>query len=98
MALPSAFFVVTCGWVFSNHLRKPIDVFGRQQHRQHARAGHALFNQLRWLVGSDWGGFAVTTGVDLAHMLGHADLHGHDFQLLAGFFADGVLVAAASNG
>ena len=40
-----------------------IDVFGGQQHRQHAGAGHALFDQLRWFVSGDRRGFTATAGV-----------------------------------
>ncbi|CAG8867994.1 hypothetical protein PS627_04418 [Pseudomonas fluorescens] len=73
--------------------RQTIDILGGQQHGQHARAGHAFLDQLCWLVRCDRGGFAATATVDLAHMFDHTDLHRHDVQLLAGFFADDMLAA-----
>ena len=57
----------------------------------------ALAYQLRWLISGDRRGFTATAGVDLADVFDHADLHRHDFQLLACFFADGMLAAAAST-
>jgi len=78
--------------------RQPIDVFGGQQHGQHAGAGHGLFDQLSRLVGGNRSRFAGFAGVDLADVFDHADLHRHDVQLFAGFFADGVLAAATGAG
>ncbi|MNE30306.1 hypothetical protein D3C80_1238120 [compost metagenome] len=78
--------------------RQTVDVFGRQQHRQHTGAGHALFDQLRRLVCGNRCGFAIAATVDLAHMFDHADLHRHDLQLLADFLANGVLAATAGAG
>lgn len=59
---------------------------------------HALFDQLGWLVGSDWCSFATTATVNFAHVFDHANLHRHDLQLLAGFFADDMLAATADTG
>jgi hypothetical protein len=75
-----------------------IDVIGRQQYRQHAGAGHALFDQMRRLVCGNRCGFAIAATLDLAHMFDHADLHRHDLQLLADFLANGVLAATAGTG
>ncbi|MNM86418.1 hypothetical protein D3C81_985690 [compost metagenome] len=88
---------VATEYFFEAMQRQTVDVFGGQQHRQHTGTSHALFNQLRWLVSGDRSGFTATAAVDLADVFDHADLHRHDFQLLAGFFADGVLAAAAST-
>ncbi len=45
--------------------RQTIDVFGDQQHRQDARTGHALFDQLSRFVGGDRCGFTAAAAVDL---------------------------------
>ena len=74
---------------------KPSTYLVRQQHRQDARAGHTLFNQLGWLVRRYRRRLAVAATVDFANMLDHADLHRHDFKLLADFLANGVFAAAA---
>lgn len=78
--------------------RQPIDILGGQQHGQYAWAGHVLFDQLGRLVSGDGDGFATTATVNLANMFDHADLHRHDVQLLAGFFANDMLAAATSAG
>ena len=78
--------------------RQAVDILGGQQHGQHARAGHALFNQLRRFVGSDRGRLTTAAAVDFADMFDHPDLHRHDIQLLAGFFADDMLAATAGTG
>ena len=57
----------------------------------------ALFDQLSWLVGSDRHAFTTPAAIDLAHMFEHVDLHRHDVELLAGFFADDLLAATASR-
>ncbi|VVN98648.1 hypothetical protein PS723_06125 [Pseudomonas fluorescens] len=75
-----------------------VDVFGRQQHRQDTWASHAFFNQLSGLVRCNWCGFAIAATVDLAHMFDHADLHRHDFELLADFLANAVFTATAGAG
>ena len=54
-----------------------------------------FFDQLCWLLNGDRRAFTTTAGVDLAEVFDHADLYRNDF--LDGFFADGVLAAAAST-
>lgn len=75
--------------------RQTVDLFGGQQHRQHAGAGHTLFEQLSRFVSGDRCRFTATAGVDFADVFDHADLHRHDVQLFAGFFADDVFTTAA---
>lgn len=75
--------------------RQAVHIFGGQQHRQNARAGHAFFNQLSWLVRSDRSGFAVTATIDFADVFDDTDLHRDDFKLLAGLLTEGVFAAAA---
>ena len=75
--------------------RQAVHIFGGQQHRQNARAGHAFFNQLSWLVRSDRSGFAVAATIDFADVFDDTDLHRDDFKLLADLLADGMLAAAA---
>jgi hypothetical protein len=88
---------VATEYFFEAMQRQTVDLFGGQQRRQHAGTGHAPFNLLRWLISGDRRGFTATAGVDLADVFDHADLHRYDFQLLACFFADGMLAAAAST-
>ncbi|MNY22219.1 hypothetical protein D3C86_1558150 [compost metagenome] len=78
--------------------RQAIDILGGQQHRQHTRAGHALFDELSGFVGGDWSRFTTAATVNFADMFDHPDLHWHDVQLLAGFFTDGVFAATAGTG
>jgi len=59
---------VTTEYLFEAMQWQAIDVFGGQQHRQHTGAGHALFDQLRWLVSGDRRGFTTTARVDLAEV------------------------------
>lgn len=86
---------VSAKYFFEPIQRQAVDVFGGQQHGQHAGAGHALFDQLSRFVSSDRCRFTATARVDLADVFDHADLHRHDFQLFAGFFADDVFTTAA---
>lgn len=89
---------VATQYLFKSVKRQAVHIFGGQQHRQNARAGHAFFNQLSWLVRSDRSGLAVAAAVDFADVSNDADLHRHDFKLLADFLANGVFVAAADAG
>ncbi len=73
-------------------------VFGGQQHGQYAWTGHALFDQLSRLVSGDRCRFTTPATVDFADVFDYTDLHRHDIQLLAGFFADDMLAATASTG
>ncbi len=66
--------------------------------KQYTRARHAFFDQLHGFVSGNRGRFAVAAGVDFADVFDHADLHRHDFQLFADFFADGVFAATANTG
>ncbi len=75
-----------------------VDIFGGQQHGQYARTGHALFDQLSRLVSRDRCCFATAATVDFADMFNHTDLHRHDIQLLAGFFADDMQAATTGTG
>ena len=59
---------------------------------------HALFDQQGWLVGCDRRAFTATVAADLAHMFEHTDLHRHDIDLLAGFFANQMLAATTGAG
>lgn len=77
--------------------RQAIDILGGQQHGQYAWTGHALFDQLRWLISGDWRRFTASATVNLAHMSDHADLHRHDIELLAGFLANDMLAATAGT-
>lgn len=75
-----------------------IDVLGGQQHGQHAGAGHALLNQLSGFISGDRRDFAATAVVDLAHVFEHTNLHRHDVELLADFFANDMLAATTGAG
>jgi len=75
-----------------------VHIFGGQQHRQNARAGHAFFNLLSRLVRLERRGLAVAATVDFTSMFDHPDLHRHDFKLLADFLANGIFSAAADAG
>lgn len=98
--------LIDYGWVFGSCCRDKIetvqrqatDILGGQQHCQHAWAGHALFDQLSRFVGGDRCRFAVTATINLADMFDDTDLHRHDIQLFADFFADHMLAATAGTG
>ena len=47
---------------------------------------------------SDRSGFTALAGIDLTDVFDHPDLHRDDFQLFAGFFADGLFAATAITG
>ncbi|MOA06902.1 hypothetical protein D3C78_1265690 [compost metagenome] len=95
--LPRQVDAMAAEHLFETMQRQAVDVLGGQQHRQHAGAGHALLEQLGRLVGGDRCAFATLAGVDLADV---ADLHRHNFELLADLFAfaAGMLMAAACAG
>ena len=78
--------------------RNTVDILGAQRHRQHAGAGQALLYHLSGFISSDRGGFAALAGVCLADVFDHPHLHRDDFQLLAGFFTNHLLAAAAFAG
>ena len=92
------FYAVSAQHRFEAMQRQAVDILGGQQHRQHAGAGHALFNQLRGFVGGDRSGFATTATVNFTDVFDDPDLHRHDVQLLAGFFTDHMLAATAGAG
>lgn len=77
--------------------RQAVHIFSGQRLRQNARAGHAFFNQLSWLVRSDQCGFAGAVTIDFADVFDDTYLHLDDFKLLADPLADGVLAAAAGT-
>ena len=54
--------------------------------------------KLRGFVGSDRCCFAASATVNLADVSDHQDLHRHDLQLFADFFADSVFAATANTG
>ncbi|OSO06158.1 hypothetical protein BV363_05905 [Pseudomonas syringae pv. actinidiae] len=83
---------------FETMQRQAVDIFSGQQHRQYARTGHALFDQLSRFVRGDRCCFATAATVNFADVFDHTDLHWHDIQLLTGFFADDMLAATAGTG
>ncbi|SCW62968.1 hypothetical protein SAMN03159307_03420 [Pseudomonas sp. NFACC46-3] len=84
--------------IFKAVKRQAVHVFGGQQHRQNAWAGHAFFNQLGRFIGSDRRRFAVATAVNLTYVFDDPNLHRHDFKLLADFFANHVFTTATEAG